>query len=248
MFWGDIFYPLGDQKQPEVIFCCSMAKFICVRFATLRNARTAISILVNHWSTLFGMPEVLLADHGTSSQGKEWGSICDTFSTKLVLAPVKAHYQIGAAERQVGIVKTAFRSLFLLRGNPSSKQEAMSIICASRNVTPLCNYQLSPLSAIAGRNDLIERIVHSIAPNLSHSESEVKNPWLRLKSIYDTRSLLLKLDSQNSLKLAMARNLRSGVTDNYSYAHDQNVSVWMPHLEKWHGGFRFLNDSGGGMR
>ena len=43
----------------------------------------------------------------------------------------------------------------------------------------------------------------------------------------------------------MAKNLRSGVTDNYSYVRDQNVSVWMPHLKKWHGGFRFLNDSGG---
>ena len=110
--FGDIFYPLGDQKQPAVIFCCSMTKFICVLFASVRSARSIIAVLVNHWSTLFGMPEVLVADRGTSFQGKEWDCICDTFSMKLVLAPGKSHYQVGAVERQVGIAKTAFGQFF----------------------------------------------------------------------------------------------------------------------------------------
>ena len=121
--FGNIFYPLDDQKQPSVIFFCSMAKFICVRFVSICNARTIIAVLLNRWSVLFGMPEVLVADRGTSFQGKYWDSICDTFSTKLALAPGKAHYQVGAAERQVGIAKAAFRSLFPLPCNKWTKQE-----------------------------------------------------------------------------------------------------------------------------
>ena len=69
--FGDIFYPLGDQKQPTVIFCCSMTKFICVRFVSVRSARSIIAALVNHWPTLFGTPVVLIADRGTSFQGKD---------------------------------------------------------------------------------------------------------------------------------------------------------------------------------
>ena len=143
----------------------------------------------------------------------------------------------------MGIAKTASRSLSLLPTNTWSKQEATSIICASRNVTPLCNSQLSPLSSITGRNDLTDRIVHSVATNAFNNDADAKNPWPRLKAIYDTRALLLKLDSRNLWKLAASNSLRIGFAANYQYVHDQDASVWMPHLKKGHGCFRVLNDS-----
>ena len=157
------------------------------------------------------------------------------FSMKLVLSPGKAHYQVGAAGRQVGIVKTAFQSMFPLPINEWAKQEVMSIICAPRNITPLCNSKLSPLSAVTGRNDLTERIAQPIPPQ--NSETGESEPWDRLKLIYDARALLLKLDSRRLLQLAMSKNLRSGVVTNGQYTHDQNISVWLPALKNGTEGF-----------
>ena len=155
---------------------------------------------------------------------------------KLVLLPGKAHYQVGAAERLVGIVKTAFQSLYLLPTNTWAKQEAMSIICASRNITPLCNSQLPPLIAVTGRNDLLERIAHAIPPESTTSGEGDINQWTRLKVIYDTRALLLKLDSRRLWQLAMSKNLRSGAKSVTKLEHDQKISVWTPSAKKWNGG------------
>ena len=33
--FGDIFYPLDDQKQPAVMVCCSMTKFIVAKFLAI---------------------------------------------------------------------------------------------------------------------------------------------------------------------------------------------------------------------
>ena len=154
---------------------------------------------------------------------------------KLVLAPGKAHYQVGAVERQVGIAKTAFQSIFSLPDNKWAKQEDMSIVCASRNITPLCNSQLSPLSAATGRNDLTERIVQTLPP--FGSETVGNEPWTRLKLIYGTGALLLRLGSCRLRQLEMSKNLRSGAIANEQYSHDQKINIWLPMLKKWNGGF-----------
>ena len=174
-------------------------------------------------------------DHGTSSQWKEWDIVCDTFSTKLALSPGKAHYQIGAVGRQVGIVRTAFCALFNMTSNQWSKQEDLSIICASNNVTPLCNSNLSHSSAITDRNDLIERIVQTLPPDASGAKVDDTDQWSRLEMIFGTRAMLLKIDSQMLRKLAMSKNLRSGVLANYEYAFGLKVYVWLPLLGKWNG-------------
>ena len=42
----------------------------------------AISVLINHWAALFGIPDVLVAARGTSFVGNEQCSFRDTYSTR----------------------------------------------------------------------------------------------------------------------------------------------------------------------
>ena len=156
----------------------------------------------------------------------------------------KAHYHVGDVERQVGMAKGSCRALFNLDTNPWSKQEAMSIICASRNIAPFCNSQLSPLSAIDGRNDLIGRTSQSIPPGANAMKADGVGHWGRLKSIFDTSALLLEIDPRLLRKLDMSKKLRIGVLANYEYSHDQKVYIWLPTLKKWNGECRFLHHSG----
>ena len=140
----DVFFPTDLQKAPAVLVVCSFSKFVCARFISNLSPRSIIGVLLHHWTVLFGMPEVIITDKGSHFCGSEWNSLCNTFSIGMVHAPTGAHFQLGTAERQVGILKKAFRHIRQTEGSLWANQDLLAIVCSSRNITPLSSSHFSP--------------------------------------------------------------------------------------------------------
>ena len=109
----DIYYPLSEEKEdarnrPSIIFVCAFSRFAMSRFLLNVRPQTAASCLLNHWAPLMGAPNRIMVDHGTSFQGPAWSALSEIYGCLIVTAPRKAHYQIGVAERTLGLIKASF--------------------------------------------------------------------------------------------------------------------------------------------
>ena len=161
----------------------------------------------------------------------------------MAQAPTGAHFQVGTAERQIGIVKKAFRHLKQAAEPSWANQELLSIVVSSRNITPLSSSDISPVFAATGRNDLINRIVNSVpSGKLDSPLSEDMKICNRLKLILYTRLVLLKLDAQSLLATAASKRLRANVMDSFKF--NDKITLWSPIKKVWRAGFRYLSDSG----
>ena len=65
----DVFYP-ESASTPALLIVCAFSKFVCARFSNSLKPMALISILLNNWTCLFGMPESIICDMGNSFYGK----------------------------------------------------------------------------------------------------------------------------------------------------------------------------------
>ena len=134
------------------------SRFATSRFLLNVRPQTVVSCLLSRWVPLMGTPNRIMVGHGTSSQGPAWSALSEIYGCLLVTAPRKAHYQIGIAERTLGLFKAS--SLAGWRGNIHgwSKQDLLSLTVLARNLSPSSNHGMYPLQIVTGRGDCAERL------------------------------------------------------------------------------------------
>ena len=239
----DIFYPESSSSAPALLIVCAFTKFVCARFIPSLKPVVLISVLLNHWSCLFGLPETIICDRGTHFQGSEWQAICNTHATKMVMAPTAAHYQVGTVERQVEMVKRMYRKLDSTSEAGFSKQDKLSLVCGAKNITPSSTSMWSPLYLVTGRSDHLSGLLNACAPSSDAPKNSLNHIiWQRMLLMREIRGSLLKLDAKYIVDLTQRKRLRCN--DSTQLRHNDAAVVWLPDMKRWSSGFRFLFDSG----
>ena len=92
---------------------CGFPKFVMARFTTSARAVHRVDFLLSFWTPLFGYPHNILRVKTTSSQGDWRKALCHTSHIRIIRAPATAAFQIGLAERHVGLIKLGGAKPFL---------------------------------------------------------------------------------------------------------------------------------------
>ena len=241
---GVFFLESASLSAHLVVF--AFAKFICARFVNSLNPMSLISVLINHWTCLFGMPESIVCDRGTHFLGLGWNTICDTHSVKMVMAPTWARYQVGTAERQVELVKRSYRKITASVPGSYSRRDKLALLCAAKNITPSSTSSWPPLFLVSGRSGHVAGLLNSRPPSSTlPKDSDAYPIWERMLLINELRGSLLKMGAEIAADMAQRKRLRN--THNEMSRHNGPVAVWSQGDKRWHSGFRFLFDSGANM-
>ena len=74
----DVFYPESAASFPSVLIVRAFSKFVRARFMNSLKPMMLVSVLINNWMCLFGMPESIICDRGTHFQGGRNGVLYAT--------------------------------------------------------------------------------------------------------------------------------------------------------------------------
>ena len=180
-----------------------------------------------------GSPRVLICDNATTFCGPHWDDVTHVFDVNLILSPTKAAYQIGVAERAVGLLKNGFRDISRFEEGKMSKELRLSLTCIARNSTPLSGVELSPLMLTTGRDDIAGKL-----PTASHNHAWITDEGLpmashfrRLTAVALIRAEIITWDAKNMIQMALSKNIRKGAAD--SFAIDMPIQVWNRKLSIW---------------
>ena len=235
----DIYYPLSGEKEdarnrPAILRICVFSRFVMSRFLLNVRPQAVVSCLLNHWIPSMGAPNRIMVGHGASFQGPDWSALSEIYGLSIVTAPRKAHYQIGIAERTLGLIKASFLAGWRKNIHGWSKKDLLSLTVLARNLSPSSNHGMYPLQIATGRGDCVGRLCLIRPPSKLHSESTedkiAVNMWNRVRTLMDLRQTVIKLGNDQTPKLALSKNLRTGAST--VLKHGQKVQIWLPEKEK----------------
>ena len=155
----DVFYH-EPASSPALLIVCAFAKFIFARFVNSMKPMSLISVVLNNWTCLFGMPESIACDRGAHFMGSEWNTLCDTHSVKMIMDLTGSHYQVGTAERQVELVKRSYAKVSMTVAASYSKHDKLALVCTAMNITPSSTSAWSPLVLVSGRSDHVTGLLN----------------------------------------------------------------------------------------
>ena len=138
--FSDIIYPESHRRdRPEVISVCSFHRFCVARFLANSKPISAITILLEVWAIVLGMPSTLIVDAGRSYMGAERIQLCDMFDMRVVTCPPRAHFQCGVAGRHGALISRAFEAMKRspIPGSDFSDRHLLACGCIAKNITPL---------------------------------------------------------------------------------------------------------------
>ena len=157
---ADIFFPesTSPQRFPVLIMLCDFPKFVMARFIASVHPIRCVDFLLSFWTPLFGYPQNILCDKTTSFQGERWQAVCHISNIRIILAPARAAFQIGLAERYAGLIKQGYEAISRADAEGFSRNQRLSISRISKNLTPLHCVEIPPIVLVTGRNDLASNL------------------------------------------------------------------------------------------
>ena len=200
------------QRWPAVVFVCAHTGFVCARFLPSQRPEAYINVLSCNWATLLGFPRILICDNATTFCGPRWGASTHVYDVNLILAPTKAAYQIGVAERAVGLLKNGFHAISRFEEGRMSKELKLSLTCIARNSTPLSGSELSPLMLTTGRDDIAGKSATASRNRswIADEYSPMASHFRRLTAVAFIRAEMIAWDARNMAQLALSKNIRKG--------------------------------------
>ena len=124
----------SPQSHPAMIMVCDFSKFVLTRFISSVNPARCIDFLLSYWVPLFGYPNNFLCDNSTSFQGLSWQAVCHNFNIRIIHAPPRAAFQIGLAERHVGLVKMGYQAIPRADCDGLSRNQRLSRLLVRRKI------------------------------------------------------------------------------------------------------------------
>ena len=122
----------------------------------------------------------------------------------------------------------------------------LALTVLARNLSPSPNHGMYPLQVVTGRGDCVERLCLIHPPSNPHAESMEEKVTVnlrnRVRTLMELRQTVIRQENDQTLKLAMSKNLRSGASK--VLQHGQKVQIWLPEKKRWKGTYRFIFDSG----
>ena len=145
-----------------------------------------------------GFPRILIRDNATTFCGEHWNAVTHIYDINLLLSPTKAAYQIGAAERAVGLLKAGFQAISRFGEGGMSKELKLSLTRIARNSTPLSGNELSPLMLTTGRDDLTEKLSRASHHHEWQTEENdpMANNFRRLTAVAFIRAEMIAWDAK----------------------------------------------------
>lgn len=165
-----------------------------------------------------------------------------------VCSPAYSAYQGGIFERTVGMLKAGAQSIVK---HDSSVQwiDAVSLAVAGRNLPPLLECGLAPLTIMTGRRNILDFATeHEFSSEEDLGESvHIPRQEMNPQNIPIARAAVIEFERRKVIQSCMRRNLRAHV--GYGFRKDEAVQSWQG--SQWLGGYRFMarihHNGGSGM-
>ena len=152
-----------------------------------------------------------------------------------VCNPAYCPYQGGIFERSVGMLKAAVEAI--RKADPTTLYpEAVSLAVTGRNLSPLLECGLAPLTIMTGRHNVLNFAVDYDSCEGNPASIHVPKQEKNLQSILIARSAVIEYECKDVIRKCLTKNLRAH--SDYQFRKDEPVQILVK--KQWMGGFRFL--------
>ena len=201
------------------------------------TVQSALGFLSHRRITIFGRPSRLITDNGGNIKGEISAAFVGVWHITHVCNPAYSAYQGGVFERTVGMLKAGVHAI--ANHDPSTQWiDAVSLAVAGRNLSPLSECGLAPLTIMTGRRNILDFATeHDFANDETACASiHVPRQESNLQNILIARASVIQYESEEIVRKCLTRNLRA--RSQYEFRKDQPVESWQG--SQWLGGYRFL--------
>ena len=235
----DTWYPIvnSGKKHPFIVIVDRFSRMTVSGMIPDETVQSALEFLSHRWISIFGRPRRLLTDNGANFKGEVFAAFVGVWNITHVCSPAYSAYQGGIFERTVGMLKSGVQAI--LKHDPSIQwADAVSQAVTGRNLSPLLECGLAPLTIMTGRRNIIDfSTEHDFSAEEDAADSiHIEREEMNLKNILVARSAVIEYECRNVIQSCLRRNLRAHV--GYNFQKDEAVQVWQG--SQWLGGYRFL--------
>ena len=197
---------------------------------------SAIEFLSHRRMSIFGRPARIITDSGANFVGEKFESFVSVWNITHICNPGYSAYQGGIFERAVGMLKIGTDAA-MKRDPTISWPDAVCLAVTGRNLSPLMERGLAPLTIMTGRRNILDFIIDR---DYTDQETDVSiHIPIRernTKGIMVARAAIIEFESRDVISKCLSRKLRAH--SEYVFTKDQLVQAWQG--AQWSGGFRFL--------
>ena len=233
----DTWFPVKNSgnEHPFIIIVDRFSRLIVSGAVMDNSCKSALDFLAHRWMAVFGRPARLITDNGSNFCGEEVEAFMGVWNITHVCNPVNCPFQGGIFERSVGMLKTAVEAI-MKADSTLVWEDAVSLAVTGRNLSPLLECGLSPLTIMTGRHNVLNFSIDRDFVEEDRASIHVPKQEKNLQSIIIARAAAIEYESRDVIMKCLSRNLRAHV--HYNFKKDEPVQVWKK--TQWMGGYRFL--------
>ena len=119
----------------------------------------------------------------------------------------------------------------------------LSLAVLAHNLTPPAGSTIAPITAVAGKTDLLESIIWTpLSPCDAKDKSPTFQYWRRFQLIRKAQQAIIQSDAKITLQLCLKRRLQ--VETQEFFTEGDQVDLFLPKKRRWDGTYKVLHDSG----
>ena len=241
--WIRGFRCLSRERLPFIVIVDQFSRMTVSGAVSDEAVQSALDFLSHRWITIFGRPSRLITANGSNFKGEISTSFAGVWNITHICNPAYSAYQGGVFERTVGMLKAGVHAI--AKHDPSIQWiDAVSLAVAGRNLSPLLEFGLAPLTIMTGRRNILDFATDHDFVNGETACASIRVPRqeTNLHNVPIARAAVIEYESREIIRKCLTRNLRA--RSEYEFRKNQPVQSWQG--SQWLGGYRFLSISVGG--
>ena len=199
----DTWFPLPNtaKDHPFIVIVDKFSRMAVSGEVPDETVQTALHFLSQRWIAIFGRPSRLITDNGSNFKGEVFAAFAGVWNIAHICNPAYSAYQGGVFERTVGMLKTGVQAI--TKHDPSvQRTDAASLAVAGRNMSPLLECGLAPLTIMTGRHNILDFATEYdfVGGEELCASIHVPRQEMNLQNILSARAAVISFESRGVVK------------------------------------------------